>query len=225
MPLPPARRPQGINVSQAQRQIDWKEVARASRFEFAYIRSSEGISGRDRYYQRNYNRARDAGLRVGAFHRGYMTGASGRDQKRDALKEARKFIDVTGKARPNDMVPMLGVEPPFGGLRANQILRWIDIWMTKVRRALRVRPGIYVNGAIWFNCCLNSKRFARDGHRLWISTRDLPKPNVPAGDWAKKGWTVWQRAIGDVQGINEPVNKNVVSSRTLKPVLVRNNRR
>lgn len=224
VPVAEAKRPQGINVSQAQKEIDWQQVAAASRFEFAYIRASEGLSGRDRFYGTNYTEARDAGLTVGSFHRAYMSGGNKAERDHDARDEAQLFLDVTETARADDLVPILTIDPPFGGLRPRQIIRWADIWLTKVRRALGVQPGIYTSSAIWLDCCLDTKRFARAGHRLWIQSYDVSKPIVPADDWAGRSWTFWQKSIGDVQGIDKPVNKNVVTYRSLRPVLVRANR-
>jgi lysozyme len=219
-----ARRPQGINVNQSQREIDWKLVARKSRMEFAYVRASEGLEGKDRYYDKNIHRARQAGLKVGAFHRMYPQAGGRRSEKRDALKEARVFLKSVGRVRRVDMIPVLGVDPPFGGLSGDRLIRWIDIWMGKVRRKLKVVAGIYTSQAIWDASLDGTKYFARRGHRLWIASRELAKPLVPAHDWDRRGWSIWQRGIGDVQGISRPVNKNVGTYRSLRRLSVAENR-
>lgn len=58
---------QGVDVSQANGQIDWKTV-RADRAEFAYILASVGSARRDAAFSRNWQDAKAAGLRRGAIH-------------------------------------------------------------------------------------------------------------------------------------------------------------
>lgn len=57
----------GIDVSSVQGVIDWKKVKEAG-FEFVYIQSSRYSSTKDVPYLRSLDGARDAGLRVGAYH-------------------------------------------------------------------------------------------------------------------------------------------------------------
>lgn len=56
---------QGVSVSAAQGDIDWRSV-RAQDADFAYIRATHGAHGRDQSFARNWAGARDAGLRYGA---------------------------------------------------------------------------------------------------------------------------------------------------------------
>lgn len=70
--LPPASEHQqeGIDVSQWQGSIDFKQVAAAG-IRIVYIRSSMGSSYVDPYFEQNYQRAKAAGLKVGFYH--YVT--------------------------------------------------------------------------------------------------------------------------------------------------------
>lgn len=56
---------QGISVSAAQGEIDWRSV-RAQDVDFAYIRATESSDRRDPQFARNWAEARGAGLRYGA---------------------------------------------------------------------------------------------------------------------------------------------------------------
>ncbi len=215
-----AKRPQGINVSQAQKEIDWKLVADKSRFEFAYLRASEGISGVDKFYERNAKEAPRAGIRVGAFHRMYSDGSSDKKQAEDARDEARLFIKTVGRPGRNDLVPMLGVDPPFGPLDSKQVIAWVKVWMNRVEQKMDVRPGIYTSQPIWITSLQNNTYFSNRAHPLWIASRDVAKPLVPADDWSKQGWTVWQKTIGDVQGVGKAINKNVLTYRSVRNLTV-----
>ncbi len=219
-----AKRPQGVNVNQSQKDIDWKLVADKSRFEFAYIRASEGLEGTDKYYDNNIKDARDAGLTVGAFHRMYPRAGSRAGERDDALEEARVFVKSVGRVRKDDMIPVLGVDPPFDGLTGERLIRWVDIWMNKVKRQLNVIPGIYTSQPIWLASLDDTQYFAKRGHPLWIASRDVPKPIVPAKNWGKKGWGIWQKHIGNVQGIEGAVNKNVLTYRSVRNLTVAKNR-
>jgi len=219
-----ARRPQGVNVNQSQRDIDWKLVAKKSRFEFAYMRASEGLEGKDRYFQKNMRDAHRAGLRVGAFHRMYPQAGSRSGERDDALEEARVFVKSAGHLRKTDMIPILGVDPPFGGLSGERLIRWVQIWMNKVKRQLHVIPGIYTSQAIWASSLDDTKFFAKRGHRLWIASVNSAKPLLPAKDWNKKGWSIWQKQQGNVRGIDGVVNKNVVTYRGLGNLTIAKNR-
>lgn len=79
---------EGIDVSQCQGpKIDWAVVKSSGR-EYAYIKSSEGISYKDPCFDRNVPAARDAGLRVGAYHVFRPDG--------DASKQADAFFKLSG---------------------------------------------------------------------------------------------------------------------------------
>ena len=58
---------QGIDVSAAQGEIDWRKL-RAAGADFAYIKASEGTDIRDARFAENWQNAREAGLRRGASH-------------------------------------------------------------------------------------------------------------------------------------------------------------
>ena len=58
---------QGIDVSAAQEEIDWRKV-RADGADFAYIKASEAADIHDERFAENWQNAREAGLRRGAYH-------------------------------------------------------------------------------------------------------------------------------------------------------------
>lgn len=60
----------GIDVSEWQGNIDYESV-KGSGIEVVYIRASEGFNYTDPYYLRNYNGAKQNGLKVGFYH--YLT--------------------------------------------------------------------------------------------------------------------------------------------------------
>ena len=57
----------GIDVSKHNGNIDFKQV-RDDDYQFVFIKATEGKTYKDDAFDRNYRGARDAGLKVGAYH-------------------------------------------------------------------------------------------------------------------------------------------------------------
>ena len=57
----------GIDVSKHNGNIDFEQV-RDDDYQFVFIKASEGKTYRDEAFERNYQGAREAGLKVGAYH-------------------------------------------------------------------------------------------------------------------------------------------------------------
>jgi GH25 family lysozyme M1 (1,4-beta-N-acetylmuramidase) len=216
-PVASAKPKRGIDVSRFQGAIDWEPVGR-TRVEFAFVQASRGDGsdcsvvpdrcGADERYAPNYEGARAAGLRVGAYHRAFAGGGGRRATKQDALSEANLFIDQVGELRRRDLRPALDVETPFGGLDPRELRRWIRTWLRRVRGTLGAKPIIYTNASSW-RATGDTRRFARDGHRLWVANFGVDNPDVPAGNWDGQGWSIWQyTSSGRVAGISGTVDRN-----------------
>ena len=57
----------GLDVSKHNGEIDFEQVVDDD-YQFVFIKASEGKTYRDEAFDRNYQAARDAGLKVGAYH-------------------------------------------------------------------------------------------------------------------------------------------------------------
>lgn len=77
----------GIDVSSWQGNIDFNKV-KASGIDFVIIRAGYGTSGRDKWFQENYRKAKAAGLHVGAYWYSYAGGFQ------EAEREADMFISL-----------------------------------------------------------------------------------------------------------------------------------
>jgi lysozyme len=217
-PLAPAAPKQpikGIDVSRFQGRIGWSQVGETD-IRFAFIAASRGYGkdctvvpeecGRDPWFDRNYGKAKDAGLRVGAYHRAFPAGPTRQDAKLDARKEANRFVGVVGKVRRNDLRPVLDVEYPFKRLDEPTLRLWIRTWLNRVEKKLDAKPLIYTNASSWA-ATGDTTSFAEDGYPLWVANFDVAKPLVPAMNWAGKGWTIWQYTSTG-RGIEGDVDRN-----------------
>lgn len=69
----------GIDVSNHQKDIDWKQISQNKKVRFVFIKVTEGKDFRDKYFLTNWNDASQVGLYKGAYH--YFTvRSSGKEQ-------------------------------------------------------------------------------------------------------------------------------------------------
>ena len=89
----------GIDVSEWQGTIDFKEVARSG-IEVVYIRASEGTGYVDPYARENYEKAKENGLKTGFYH--FLTATN----TEEARKEARFFVSNIKGSQPDCKLAM-----------------------------------------------------------------------------------------------------------------------
>jgi GH25 family lysozyme M1 (1,4-beta-N-acetylmuramidase) len=205
----------GIDVSRFQGTIDWPTVA-ASGIRFAFLQAARGNGtdctvkpdqcGADPFYAINYANAKAAGIRVGPYHRAFATGATRAEARADAVSEAEVFLLTAGTLSAGDLIPVLDVETPFTGLSANRLRTWIRVFVKRVRARLGVKPMIYTNATSW-GATGDTREFAKARYPLWVAQWGVSKPSVPAGNWAGRGYSVWQyTSSGTVPGISGRVD-------------------
>ena len=94
----------GIDVSSHNGDIDFDRVRQAD-YQFVFIKASEGKTFKDPAFARNYDGARQAGLKVGAYHF-FRKNRSGQEQ-------ADNFLDVI-KGRTLDLPLVIDLEDDWG---------------------------------------------------------------------------------------------------------------
>lgn len=163
---------------------------------FVYIKSTEGISIRNRYYAADYRQARRHGIYCGAYHF-FST-------KSDAAAQARYFLKHSF-FRKGDFPPVLDVEPShaqiekMGGEQA--LFRAIRTWMGIVGRQTGVRPILYVSQNFVNKYLCNAPDIKRN-YEIWIARYGEYRPDVRL--------IYWQLSPdGRVNGIHGDVDINV----------------
>lgn len=148
---------------------------------FIYIKNTEGVSIRNRYYASDYSQARRHGFRTGTYHF-FSTRSAARAQARFFLQSSRY--------QKGDMPPVLDVEPTpaqvsaMGGAAA--MLRAVRVWLETVERSLGVRPMLYVSQR--FVGRYLTARYAdgdhlRSRYQVWIARYGEYKPDVHLALW------------------------------------------
>ena len=219
----------GIDVSRFQGSITWPSVASAG-IGFAFVQASRGSGsdctvkpaqcGPDPYFAANRLAAEQAGIRVGAYHRAFANGATPADARADALIEANIFIAAVGSLQHGELIPVLDAESPFTGMTSTSLRTWIRVFVKRVNKKLGRKPMIYTNASSW-SATGNTLEFARAKYPLWVAEWGVSHPTVPAGNWAGRGYWVWQyTSSGSVPGISGRVDMDRLGKK-LGKIIVR----
>jgi lysozyme len=184
----------GIDVSKWQGTVDWQAVRDAG-IQFAYIRVSDGLELPDPMFASNWEGARAAGVTRGAYQ--FLR------PEEDPEAQADLLLEAAGAPRRGDLPPAVDVEVA-GGVDPPEVVRRIDRWVRRVKRAIGIDPIVYTSALNWLELTENSARFR--GLALWVAHHDVDCPNTPA-PWPR--WTFHQRSTAAaVAGIVGPVDEN-----------------
>lgn len=163
---------------------------------FIYIKSTEGVSIRNKYYATDYRQAKRHGYRCGAYHF-FSTRTSGAVQAKFFLKHS---IFQKG-----DFPPVLDLEPTHEQIRkmggADAMFREVRTWMNIVGNRTGVRPILYIS-QMFVNQYLNQAPDIKKKYNVWIARYGEYKPDVRL--------VFWQLSPdGRVKGIHGEVDINV----------------
>ncbi|OEY23379.1 hydrolase [Corynebacterium sp. BCW_4722] len=190
----------GVDVAGHQRpggtQINWKSVGTIGGQDFAFVKASEGKGWKNVFYDEDAKAARDAGLKVGAYH--YARPAE------DPLAQARYFASVINDGPEIDLPPVLDLEVDES-LSPTALTAWTTAFLTEVQRATGKKPMVYTYRYFWYEHMNNTNAFT--DYPLWLAAYQNQPPR-PVGGWDKLSF--WQRSdSGRVAGINTPVDMNL----------------
>ena len=127
---------QGIDVSSWQRNIDFRAV-KNSGIDIVYIKSSEGSSYIDPYFEQNYRNAKENGLKVGFYH--YVTARS----VEQARIQANFFARVISGKQPDCRLAM--DFESFGNLSVAEINEISKAFLETLINATKKDVVIYSN--------------------------------------------------------------------------------
>lgn len=178
----------GIDISAHNGDIDFSKVA-ADGISFVIIKATEGGTFKDRKFIDNLRKAREAGLKVGAYHffrfdtPGYMQGLNFLNSLQSRQLDLPLIIDIEEWANPNSQPTQMVLN------RLNEMIDHLE------NHGHRVMLYTNKNGFA---------RFVRgrfEGYPLWIcSLVDEPQ---------EIDWVLWQGTHnGKVSGIDHPVDIN-----------------
>ena len=184
---------QGIDVSHHQGRIDWSRLP-AQGVDFAFIKATEGGDHRDTRFAENWQGARAAGIRRGAYH--FFTLC------RPGADQAANFI-ATVPAEPDALPPAVDLEYMGncdGRLSVDGFHRELAIFLARVEAHYGQRAILYLTEE--FDTAFQVS--ARVDRPLWLRSL-LFEPRFGA-----RPWRYWQVSnLRRLDGISGPVDWNV----------------
>lgn len=185
---------QGIDVSEWQGRINFKEVAESG-IEVVYIRASEGTTYIDPYFMDNYRGAKENGIRVGFYH--FLTATTTEEAEREA-----KFFVSNIKGLEPDCKLAMDFEV-FNGLGREEINRISKVFLEKVEELSGKECVIYSdasNARDVFDEELAKK------YPIWVADYFVDEP-ANNGKW--DSWVGFQYSDkGRIKGISGNVDRD-----------------
>ena len=195
IPVPKGYTIHGIDVSHHQGRINWPEVVAMDvegiKIEFAFFKATEGITRKDRHFERNWKQAGKVGIIRGAYHFFHPT--------RDAEAQALAFIHMV-KLDVGDMPPILDIEVSNRKSK-KEIVESALVWCRLVEAHYGIKPVIYTSPGFY------DKYLADDfeDYPLWIAHYHKKKPRMN-----HRKWQFWQHSDrATINGIKGKVDMNV----------------
>jgi lysozyme len=119
--------------------IDWASVKAMNvenvHISFAFIKATEGNVNEDKYFERNWKKARSANVVRGAYHF-FLATKSGKTQAENFISS----VDI----EPGDLPPVLDVEQTYGVPLA-KLQQRVKEWLVTIEEFYGVKPIIYTN--------------------------------------------------------------------------------
>jgi lysozyme len=185
----------GIDVSRYQQIIDWDNVKNMRvenmKIDFAFIKATEGVNNEDPYFNRNWKKAKDAGMARGAYHF-FIATRSGKTQAENFIKKV--------EVEPGDLPPVLDVEETYG-VPPQRLRQRVLEFLQTVEEYYKVKPILYTN--VDFYQYYLKDQF--DQYPLWVAHYlQKERPRI------YREWAFWQHNEGGrVSGIAAYVDFNV----------------
>jgi lysozyme len=180
---------QGFDVSNYQKQIDWKRVAQTGKYSFVFIKATEGTRYQDAYFQANWRGAREQRLLRGAYHF-YTADLTGAEQ-------ADNYISIVPK-EAGMLPPVLDLE--VSGKDHRAMLYEISAFLNRLEHHYGMKPIIYTD----LNHYTEYIKGQFEDYTIWIGEAFFPI------QWSNvTHWTFWQYCDrGHISGIPQPVDLN-----------------
>jgi lysozyme len=187
----------GVDVSRWQADIDWPKL-RTQGANFAYIKATDGGDHLDPMFKTNWRRAKEAGIRRGAYHFFYWC--------RTAGEQADWFIRNVPRD-PDALPPVIDVE--YNGessckmrLSTERVQEKMQVFMDKLEKHYGQRPVIYTAPDFYADHLKN----AFLDYPFWLrSVAAHPSKRYPG-----RKWLFWQYSgSGLSQGVNGKIDLNV----------------
>lgn len=196
---------QGIDVSEWQGTINYNQVAKAE-IEIVYIKSSEGTTYIDPYFETNYQKAKENNLKVGVYH--YLIART----IQEAEEEATFFSSVISE-KQIDCKLALDFES-FGNLTIQEINEIAEAFLQKAQQLTEKEMIIYSNTNDARN--IFSQELANK-YPLWVAEYGVETPQNNGK------WNHWEGFQYTDRGIIDGIKGYVDRDKFTKEILLKDN--
>lgn len=179
----------GIDVSNYQKDINWRAAAEDPSIKYVYVKATEGATHKQHRYRANIENARKHGVKVGSYH--FLSTTS------SIQNQFENFISMA-KPEEQDLIPLLDVET-HSGWSAKQLQDSVKLFCALLEDYYGCKPMIYTNVS-YFNTLLG---YDFKNYPLFIARYSKSEPQLNFG--AK--WILWQFSDkGVINGIDASVD-------------------
>lgn len=199
----------GIDVAPFQGRPDWKKVA-AGGYSFAYVKCTEGTWYRSTTFKEQWEGARDAGLRRGAY-------AFTRWAETKPRAEAEFFVSKMGELSPDDLDPVADVEAykkngEYVWQDPSRTVAWVNEFSARVQELTGREPVLYTGPSYWAKYLLPGRdSLSLTRLRLWVAKYTSKIEIAPMRGASKWDWVIWQHDVaarGVVPGVDARCDVN-----------------
>lgn len=186
---------QGIDVSNWQGTIDYQEVKNQG-IKIVYIKSSQGTTYKDPYFEKNYENAKKNGLKVGVYH--YLTARN----ESEAIKEANFFASILSD-KEIDCKLAMDFES-FGNLNKEEINNISKTFLQEVEKLTNRKTIVYSD-------LFNAKNTFElsNNYPLWIAFYN----NYQDLENIQTNWQTWEGQqytdVGKIAGIKGNIDRDI----------------
>lgn len=185
---------EGIDVSAYQGEIDYNRV-KESGIEIVYIKASEGTYLEDPFFKRNYNNAKNNGLKVGFYH--FIRART----NEEAIREAEFFNSVISGTSLDCRLAM--DFEIFGDLNDEEINSISKTFLEKVKELTGKEMIVYSDT---YNAENTFSQYIADQYPLWVAQYEV---DVPSNNGKWESWVGFQYTdVGQINGINGYVDRD-----------------
>lgn len=185
----------GIDVAKYQKKIDWTKLqlyanangtvspskTKKARYRqpvlFALMKSTEGVTVVDPYFERNFREAKRCGIIRGAYH--YLSINS-------SVEEQVQYFIANTPLEPGDLPPVLDLEIRKSLMENKQtrdkVVAMAKKWLREVEKYYGVKPIIYTYNNYYINYL---RGCGLDDYDYWIARYSTEEPSA-------RHWEIWQ---------------------------------
>ncbi|WP_131194119.1 glycoside hydrolase family 25 protein [Lichenihabitans psoromatis] len=188
----------GIDVSKYQGKIDWDRV-KSSGVRFAWIKATEGGDHVDSRFFENWENAKAAGVKRGAYHFVYWC---------RPWQEEIAFFERVAPVEPDALPPVLDVEATPTSksckrtLYRDEVVAQMRQMLAEMERHFGKKPVIYTTVDFYAGILQNH---ALEDYPIWVRSTKY----FPSIKYGNRRWHFWQyQSDGHIDGIEGKVDRN-----------------